>query len=301
MRALVITPDTPSGLALSETPEPDLTPDKVLVDVAEISLNYGEVSHARSGVAEAGEVHGWDAAGVVARTTEDGSGPAVGTRVVTFGFSGAWAQRRAVPVSEIAVVPDAVDLAVAATVPVAGVTALRALRRSGPLLGRRVVVTGASGGVGRMAVQLAARAGAHVIAQAKRGDGLAELGAHEVVANLDGLEPASVDVVLDNVGGGQLVRAWDALAPGGVIQSIGWTSGEPATFQPYATVGAAKSLTAFNMGPELGPDMAYLLDLVAAGQLRVDIGWRGSWQRYDEAANALINREVSGKAVLSVD
>lgn len=79
---------------------------------------------------------------------------------------------------ELAVLPDAVDTGTAAALPVAGVTALRALRGLGPLLGRRVLITGASGGVGRFAVQLAARAGAHVIAavgSAARGAGLSAL------------------------------------------------------------------------------------------------------------------------------
>jgi NADPH:quinone reductase-like Zn-dependent oxidoreductase len=85
-----------------------------------------------------------------------------------------------------------------------------------------------------------------------------------------------------------------------VIQSVGWTSGEPATFPPYGTVGPAKSLTAFQAGTDFAPDLAYLLDLVAKGALVVDIGWRGSWQEFDAAADALLGRKVAGKAVLDV-
>ncbi|GAA2815372.1 zinc-binding dehydrogenase [Saccharopolyspora taberi] len=299
MRALLVTPGTTSGLKLGEADDPVPAANEALVDVEHVSLNFGEVFNARESGAEPGAVHGWDASGVVARAAADGSGPAVGSRVVTFGYSGAWAQRRAVPVAELAVVPDEVDLAVSSTLPVAGVTALRALRRSGPLLGRTVLVTGASGGVGRIAVQLAARAGARVIAQARRGGGLAELGAHEVVPDLDGV--GELDVVLDNVGGPQLVRAWELVRPGGVVQSIGWTSGEPAVFQPYATVGPAKSLTSFQPGTEFGADLDYLLGLLARGELAVEVGWRGSWQRYEEAAEALLGRKVTGKAVLDVD
>jgi threonine dehydrogenase-like Zn-dependent dehydrogenase len=93
---------------------------------------------------------------------------------------------------------------------------LRALRAAGPLLGRRVLITGASGGVGRFAVQLAARAGARVIASVgspARGQGLAERGADEVVVGLDSLDQP-VGVVLDSVGGPQLVAARRLLAPG---------------------------------------------------------------------------------------
>lgn len=299
MYALVSTADAPFGLALGERPEPDPAADQVVVDVSHTSLNFGDVDTARSAAAGGDTVSGWDAAGVVAVAAKDGTGPPVGTRVLTFGYSGAWAQRRTVATNELTEIPAAVDPAVAAALPVAGVTALRALRRSGTLLGRRVVVTGASGGVGRFAVQLAARAGAHVIAVSRRGAGLAERGAHEVVTSLDGISP--VDVVLDTVGGSQLVRAWELVRPGGVVQSVGWTSGEPAIFPPYATVGPAKSLSSFQVGTGFGPDMRYLLDLVVDGSLTVDIGWRGSWRKFDEATEALLSRSLAGKAVLDID
>ncbi|HET9255901.1 MAG TPA: zinc-binding dehydrogenase [Pseudonocardiaceae bacterium] len=298
MRALVVRPGSGSGVALTETPDPPPpAPDEVLVEVRHSSLNFGDVSTIPT--AAAGSVPGWDASGVVLTPAQNGSGPAAGQRVVTFGYAGAWAGVRVVPVSELAVVPESVDLAVAAALPVAGVTALRALRAAGPLLGRRLLVTGASGGVGRFAVQLAALGGAHVIAVARRGEGLAELGASEVVAGLDGLSP--VDVVIENVGGPQLIAAWDLVAPGGTLQSIGWTSGEPAQFPPYGTVGPAKSLVSFQAGVAFGADLAYLLDLLARGQLRVDVGWHGSWSRFDEAAAALLGRAVAGKALLNHD
>jgi NADPH2:quinone reductase len=297
VRALVATPNTKFGLALAEAPDPVASPDQVLIEVKSASLNSGDVRSSAN--EEPGVVPGWDAAGVVVQAAADGTGPAVGTRVVTFGYGGAWAERRAVTVAEVGVIPDDVDFAVAAALPVAGVTALRALRASGPLSGKRVLVTGASGGVGRYAVQLAAIEGAHVIAATRRGEGLAGLGAKEVVADLDGLEP--VEVILDNVGGPQLVAAWALLQPGGVLQSIGWTSGEPAVFPPYGTVGLPKSLKSFQAGTAFGSDMEYLLGLVQQGKLTVDLGYRGSWKQFDDAAAALVGRKVAGKAVVDID
>jgi NADPH2:quinone reductase len=300
MRAVVVDPQAPLSLRLSDAPEPVPGPGQVLIDVGHTSLNYGEVNGIRSGGGRTGAVPGWDAAGVVAAPND--AGLPVGTRVVTMGGGGGWAQRRAVDVAELAVVPDEVDLAVAAALPVAGVTALRALRAAGPTLGRRVLVTGASGGVGGFAVQLAAAGGAHVIASVgspARGAGLSELGADEVVVGLDGID-RPVDTVIENVGGPSLVRAFDLLAPGGSLQSIGWTSGEPAVFPVYGTVGPAKSLTSFDMGSAVGTDLAVLLRLAASGRLRVEIGWRGSWDRVHEAVEALFARRVNGKAVLDV-
>jgi hypothetical protein len=87
--------------------------------------------------------------------------------------------------------PPSADLAEVAALPVAGLAALRALRAAGPVLGKRVLITGASGGVGRFAVQLAAHAGGHVIASVgslARGEGLAQVGAEEVVVGLHRLE-----------------------------------------------------------------------------------------------------------------
>lgn len=299
MRALVPTHGAPFGVSLQEAPDPRPRPHQVLVEVAHAALNFGDVNAVRSGGHTSGAVPGWDAAGVVREAAPDGSGPPVGARVVGFGPDGAWAELRAVATRELAVVPDDVDLGAAAALPVSGVTALRALQRSGTLLGRRVLVTGASGGVGRFAVQLAARAGAHVIASASRAEGLTELGASTVVGTP--ADAGTADVVIETVGGPQLVQAWDVLQPGGVLQSIGWTSGEPATFPPYGTVGQPKSLAAFQSGSGYGPDLSVLLGLVAAGDLVVDVGWRGSWTRFDDAAQALLDRRVAGKAVLDID
>ncbi|MEV0055809.1 zinc-binding dehydrogenase [Saccharopolyspora shandongensis] len=292
MRALVADPAAPAKLRLDEVPEPDH--GQVLLDVHHISLNHGEIAFA--GRLAPGTVHGYDAAGVVVRAAE--GSPPVGARVIAFG-AGAWAERMAVNADAVAEVPAAVDLADAAALPMAGLTALRTLRTA-PILGKRVLITGASGGVGRFAVQLAAIGGAHVIAQANRQDGLAELGAHEVVADLAGVRP--VDLVLDNVGGRLLVDAWKLLKPGGSVQNIGWTSGEPAVFEPYSifSIGPSKSLNTFGDVTAPAADLSTLAELLAAGRISPEVGWRGSWERLDEAAEALLQRRVSGKAVLDV-
>jgi len=301
MRALLVDPSAKSGLRLGDTADPTPAPNQALVEVKTISLNYGEVSGGYG--AEEGKVQGWDAAGVVVKAAADGSGPAVGSRVVTFDFlGGAWAQLRAVDTTELAVLPDGVDFDRAAALPVAAVTALRALRRFGSVLGRRILVTGAAGGVGRFAVQLAAQSGAHVIASvgsAGRGDGLKELGAAEVIVGVEGLT-GPLHGVLDNVGGPNQVAAFGLLAEGGSIQSIGATSGEPAVYPPYSTVGPQRRLEAFMMGSGLGEDLAFLTSLVAAGKLDVEIGYRGSWENSEDAIAALLGRKVVGKAVLDV-
>ena len=208
IRALVADPTAAVTMRMADVPEPQPRADQLVVEVRHVSLNYGDLMDAVSGRIPPGGVLGSDLAGVVVEAAADGSGPAVGARIVALA-EGAYAERVAVATSSVAELPDAVELAVAAALPVAGLAGLRTLRAAGSLLGRRVLVTGASGGVGRFAVQRAAAGGAHVIASVgstARGDGLSELGADEVVVGLSGIE-RPVDVVLDNVGGPQLVAA----------------------------------------------------------------------------------------------
>jgi NADPH:quinone reductase-like Zn-dependent oxidoreductase len=241
---------------------------------------------------------------VVVRAAADGSGPPVGARVVGFNGSGGWAQRRAVATENLAILPDSVDFGLAAALPVAGVTALQALRALGSVVGKRVLITGASGGVGRFAVQLAARAGAHVIAavgSAARGEGLKELGAAEVVVGLADVTE-TVFGVLDNVGGQLLAEAFSLVGEGGSAQSIGMASGQPTTidFEAERQLSGPKRLEPFTVRAPFGPDLAYLVELLAAGEIDPQVGLRVSWDDVSEAAEALLDRRVAGKAVLEV-
>ncbi|MDF2829991.1 MAG: Zn-dependent oxidoreductase, NADPH:quinone reductase, partial [Mycobacterium sp.] len=230
VRAIVFDPDAPRKFRFGEVPEPvPAAPNEMLIEVKAISLNFGEV-FSTDNAENPGDVPGWDSSGVVVVPAADGSGPPAGTRVVGAGWSQAWAQRRVLASDNVAVVPDALDFQTAAALPVAGVTALQIVRRLGPVVGRRVLITGASGGVGRLAVQLAARAGAHVVAavgSVERGVGLRELGADEVVVGLRGVAP--VYGVLEHVGGEMLAEAFALLHDGGRVISVGAASGQPTT------------------------------------------------------------------------
>jgi NADPH:quinone reductase-like Zn-dependent oxidoreductase len=303
MKALVYDPGAPHGLRLGTARAPEPGPTQALVQVAATSLNFAEVAFLRDR-AEPGHVPGWDASGVVIGAAGDGGGPPAGARVVTFGTAGAWAERRAVDVADMAVLPDGVEMGAAAALPVAGVTALRALRRLGPVVGRRVLVTGASGGVGRFAVQLASRAGAHVVAAVgspERGAGLAGLGADEVVVDLDGVtEPVSG--AIDNVGGPVMAAAYALLEPGGLLLSVGMASLEPTTidFERERMRAGGTRIEAFVVGSGFADDLSYLAGLLGRGRLDPQVGWRGPWDRVGEAADALLGRRVRGKAVLEV-
>lgn len=310
MRALVVDHTDESHLAFADVAEPVPAPNEALVAVAAISLNFGETRRSTLPDTPAGTVLGWDAAGVVTHAAADGSGPRAGARVVTLNHSGSWAEVRSVQTTMLSVVPDDAELGAISTVPVAGVTALHALRRLGQTLGRRVLITGASGGVGRYAVQLATRAGAEVVAisgDPAQADGLRALGATEVLT-----DPGKVDRpvfgVLDNVGGPQLVAAFETLQAGGKLISIGHAaqSGEVFEYGAFRPDGGRhdRSIHSFYLladgVTDFTADLGWLAAEVAAGRLDPQISWRGDWTRHAEATSALMNRRLHGKAVLEV-
>ena len=303
MRALTHLPGAPHGVDFADVPEPQPDPSQAVVTVHASSLNFGELAYLAK-LIPVGHVLGSDAAGVVKATAADGSGPPRGARVVAFVGSGGWAERVAIATDQLAVVPDGLELADAAALPTAATTALRALRDLGSVLGRRVLVTGASGGVGRFAVQLAARSGAHVVAavgRPERGAGLLALGASEVVVGLGGVLP--VFGVLDNVGGPLLAQAFELLERDGLLQSIGKASLEPSTvdFEAQRLHAIGTRIEAFAAGSHpVGNDLAVLVGLLASGALDPQVGWRGSWQRVHEAADALRERRLTGKAIIEV-
>src|ERR1700759_3268215 len=184
MPGLVTTMNDKAAVELRELSEPRPQRNEAVVKVHAFSLNRGELRSIRNN--GEGWVPGQDVAGVVLKQAEDGSGPPAGSRVVALTDEFAWAQRVAVPGHRMAVLPDNVSYSQAATLPVAGLTALRTLRHGAPLLGKRVLITGAAGGVGTLAVQLAARSGARVTAvvgSSERGRHLR--GADEIVEGID--------------------------------------------------------------------------------------------------------------------
>jgi NADPH2:quinone reductase len=306
MLALVNTGSASMPVALNEVAEPRATVDEAIVEVHAFDMNRGELALL------AARPEGWrpgqDIAGVVVKAADDGSGPKEGTRVVALVDNAGWAQRAAAPTARMAALPDNVSFASAATLPVAGLTALRALRLGGSLLGQRVLITGASGGVGSFAVQLAALSGAKVtgvVGRPERGAGLLDNGATAIVTDIKQAE-GLFDLILESVGGESLSGAISKVAPGGTVVVFGNSSREPTTisFANFAGHAFARVIGFFvyesGTPASMGADLAKLVALVSAGKLTPRIGLEDNWHNLYHATTALRDRNINGKAVFHI-
>jgi NADPH2:quinone reductase len=310
MRAFILDSfDTPP--ALRDLPEPAPGDGQVLVRVRASSANpvdnaiaagmlNGMVEH------EFPVVLGRDYAGVVEQVGPAATRFAVGDEV--FGFirhadptvhDGSWAELIAVPEGSVAAKPAGVDMAAAGATPLAGVTALFAVDALGLGPGSSVLIVGSTGGVGSFAVQLAAHAGAHVIATARAVDHehLRELGADELVDR-----------------DGDVAAAVRAAHPDGVDALIDLVTYTPDAFEGYAAAlrpdgRAASPLPGVGEGPGRFPIMAApdaaaldrLAQLLDAGALRVPIQASRGLEQAGEALKALATTHSVGKQAITID
>jgi NADPH:quinone reductase len=310
-RAVVVDPSVSGRLAIREVAIPALTSSEALVRVSAISLNLGEVRRALT-MADAGWRPGWDIAGVVEQAAADGSGPKAGARVVGLVPTGGWSELVPVPTYSLAELPASVSFAQASTLPVAGLTALYALAQGGFLLGRSVLVTGASGGVGHLGCQLARHAGARVVASVRSDSRVAlvkEAGAHHVAVGADLSAAAAFgpyDLILESVGGRSLTNALTMLAQDGRCVLYGVSESPEVSFEArrFMMIGGA-GLYGLILFHEIkrrpaSRGLTQLLRLVEDGQLRPAIEVEAPWTQIAEVANRLRDRKIAGKAVLHV-
>jgi NADPH:quinone reductase len=303
MRALIADSSAPGRIAFGDVPDPVPASGEVLVEVRSFSINRGEMRMLRT--AADGWRPGWDFAGIVRSDVDDG--PRTGARVVGIRRGETWAEYVAVPAPWIAELPGGISFAAAAALPTAGLAALRMLRMGPALLGRRVLVTGASGGVGRFAIQLAHLGGAEVTAlissRSARAEGLRQLGADDVVSEIDELR-GRFDLILESVGGETLGRLVTRVDPQGTLVMFGNSSDEPTTFNVRDVYNDAlvrlQGFELFFGGDPFGRDLGYLTSLVADGKLDPQLGGEMPWEEITEAMDRLRNRDVAGKIALTL-
>src|SRR6195952_1370690 len=245
MRAVVVRePGGPEVLGWEEVPDPVCGPGEVVVDVVASAVNRADLLQ-RQGFYPpppgASDVLGLEGSGIVSEGGEGGTGWSVGDEVCALLAGGGYAERVAVPAGQLLPRPSGVELVTAAALPEVTCTVWsNVFMLAGLRSGEVFLVHGGGSGIGTMAIQLAARAGARVFTTAGSAAKLAfcrALGAdvtinyrdedfaERIKAETDG---AGVDVILDNMGAKYLARNVDSLAVGGRLVSIGMQGGTKA-------------------------------------------------------------------------
>lgn len=271
----------------------------ILIKVTQISLNRGELdfpwgSH---------QPVGWDAFGIVAETSADGQGPKIGERVLTWSFSGAWSQYRVVERANIAIVPENVSATVAAALPVVGLTALRALRALNLQPGQSLAVTGATGGVGHLLVQLAKHAGIKVTAVANSQRGLdwlqtSDVKPDAVVSAKDYPFEGAFDALVDTVGGELLAHLLENVVPDGKVLILGVASGQVASIDTTILVSRRIDLISYKDYSPAGKDLNTLLSLLAENAIKLHANNIGSWDKVTQ--QDFLQLLAPGKVTLNV-
>ena len=307
MRALVADPAASPPLVLADVPEPTPGPRQLLLDVEAASVNRGEIRMAAK--QPPGAVIGWDVAGTVAALGEGVTQFDIGERVLALsGSGGTFAERVAVPAEWTAPLPGACDFVTAATLPVAGLTAAGILRLARAHAGDRVLVTGAAGGVGLFALQLALQAKATVTGQAaseERAEAVRAAGAQALLHPCDGSPvDGEFDVVLDGIGGPMLSPVLDATARGGRVVVYGNSADAESTFRVESFYSKGVTIYGFRVFTSVPPaqavkDMANLAEQAGDGQLAVKVQATAPLADAVPLIRDLYARKVTGKVVIT--
>lgn len=301
--------DGPDSARLEEIPEPRPAPTEVKVRVHAAGVNpvdyFTSGGKAYNRVLTLPFIHGWDVAGVVEEVGYGVNRFKVGDRV--FGMpwfprqAGAYAEFVAAPARHFAAIPVGLNYAEAAALPLAGLTAWQMLVDVGRVTaGQRVLISGAAGGVGHLAVQIAKARGAYVIgaARAAKHRFVSELGADEVVDYTT--TPVhqvarDVDVVIQMFGRDAGLAALECLRPGGILVNAqaAWTPGMQER---------AEQLGVHAYGYLVEPDAAgldALGELAASGKLLVHIAEQFPLREAARALRVVGDGHTTGKIVLT--
>lgn len=305
MRAWAADLSAPARIRLTEMSRPVPGLGQILIKVSPYSVNRGETFQLETPAPNWRP--GKDIAGEIVEIGEKVVGFRLGERVVAHPDQAGWAEWAVVDAQRAVALPDTVDDLTAAAIPLAGLTALRLTRATGPLASRRVLLTGASGGVGHAFVQLAAAHGARVTAVAagdERGQRLQELGAVETITRIEDAK-GSFDIAIESTGGPALAVAWERLASDGRLVWFGQASRIPATLDFFnwkgGMSGVLRKFYYLDDVTPVGLDLESLVRLVARQRLHVEIGLVDGWRNTPAAIEALLTRRVRGNVVLKLD
>lgn len=318
--AVIYTNGGPDVLRYEDVPDPECPDGHVVIDVEAISIEGGDLLHrAGAELPSVPHVVGYLAAGTISDVGVGVEDRAVGDRAVTLNAAGSHASKRAVPALSTWPIPDGLDAARAACVPVAYGTAQECLFTAGNLqAGQTALIHAGAGGVGMAAIQLAKQAGATVIATASRDDKLERLkefgldhginyASESFVARTRELtDGGGADVVLDSIGGQNLVDSIGALAYRGTLVSVGVAGRAGSNVEARDLWAQNNALRGVFLGgaliteyPRVHAMIADLLGRVADGGLRVEIDRTFPLAEAAAAHEYIESRQAFGRVVMT--
>lgn len=310
----------PEVLSYEEVHDPECPDARVVIDVEAISIEGGDLLHrAGSPPPSVPHVVGYLAAGTVVEVGAGVTDRAVGDRVVTLNMAGSHASKRAVPAISTWAIPDGLDVAAAACVPVAFGTAQECLFTAGDLkAGDTALIHAGAGGLGMAAIQLAKQAGATVISTASSAQKLERLDefgldhgidyAREdfVERTLELTDGRGADVILDSVGGQNLVDSIRALAYRGTLVSVGLSARAGSAVEARTLWDKNNTLRGVFLGGVLLNEyarihamIAELIGRVGTGELRVVIDRTFSLAQAAAAHAYIESRQAFGRVVMT--
>jgi NADPH2:quinone reductase len=290
--AVIYATGEPEVLSYEDLPEPKCPDGCVIVDTEAISIEGGDLlARAEGELPQTPHVVGYLSAGTVSEVGAGVTDRAVGDRVVALNAAGSHAARRVVPAAMTWPIPDGLDAARAACVPVAFGTAYECLFTAGGLTeGQSVLIHAGAGGVGMAAIQLAKHAGATVFATASSDDKLRRLTAlgldHGINYATDSFvervkqltDSNGVDVVIDSIGGQNLVDSVEVLAYRGTLVSVGVAARAGSAIEARSLWTRNNTLRGVFLGGAILPEYARIhpmigemIQRVASGELHVEI------------------------------
>ncbi|MFF2807097.1 NADP-dependent oxidoreductase [Streptomyces sp. NPDC058000] len=286
---------TPDVLDIVEVPEPEPGPGEVLIRTVATSINPVDDKTREGAIGEGTPplpmTLGWDVAGIVVNGTT--TGLRAGERVIAMSHQlsagrGTWADLVALPAQAVAVAPRSVSLAEAATLPLPGLTALQTLDWLALKAGERLLIAGAAGAVGGLALQIARARGAKVDALVSGDAQVAfarDHGADLVTTGRNALRDHHYDAVFDTFG----AFVTEAVADGGRYASIATQAG------PVPDLSSRGVRTTVNQVREDGPGLNKLTKLVDDGSLQLRVHSTFSLQEIQAAHTRFLQGSLTGK------
>lgn len=326
MKAVVVTDfGSPEVMHYMTIADPVIKPNQVLIRVSSTSVNFADIKARygnKTGSATPPFIPGLDAAGVIEEIGDQVQHLRVGQRVIAFPHDGSYAEYVVADESLTFVIPDELELDIAAASPIVSFTAYKLLADVARLVpGETVLIHAAAGGVGTTASQLARILGAGcvigTVGRQSKVQVALESGCDHVICNENAdfawvvneiTGGRGADVILDSIAGLTTERSLQCLAKYGRLVQFGNASGEVGHFETKDLHSSCRSILGFSLGttrrerPHLLAETArHVLPYLASRQLRIKIGQRYQLAEAAAAHQWVESRNNIGKALLAVD